>query len=199
MGRQAKGGDFEREISKKLSTWWTKDFNGPTRDDVFWRSSQSGGRATQRAKSGKSTYGSYGDLAAVDPIGTKLLKLFTIELKRGSSYGAPTDLLDALETDCVRPFEACLLQAINSHEQARSVSWMLIAKRDRCRTMVYVPTKLMMERFDPRVLYRGVIKFDLLINQPRTTEKRRVRFVAMALDDFLKRVQPRQIMEMEDL
>ena len=47
MGKSQKGGAWEREFSKYLSLWITEG----ERDDVFWRSSQSGGRATQRAKS----------------------------------------------------------------------------------------------------------------------------------------------------
>lgn len=74
-----KGEDFERQISKKLSLWWTDG----ERDDVFWRTSQSGGRATQRAKSALDTAYSYGDLTFIDPIGKPLCDLLVIEAKRG--------------------------------------------------------------------------------------------------------------------
>jgi len=41
----AKGGEFERDISRFLSRWWTYG----ERDDVFWRTSASGARATTRS------------------------------------------------------------------------------------------------------------------------------------------------------
>ncbi|MCL2347114.1 MAG: hypothetical protein FWC50_02515, partial [Planctomycetaceae bacterium] len=55
------------------------------RDDLFWRSSSSGGRATQRTKQGKRTANSAGDIAAMDADAQELLKIFTFELKVGYS------------------------------------------------------------------------------------------------------------------
>lgn len=132
MNGNRKGSQFERQICKRLSAWWA-----PGRDDVFWRSSQSGGRATQRAKSGKSTFGSYGDIAAVDPIGAPLIKVFTIELKRGKSHGCPTDLIDLPTGLKPQPFEKTLRQVMRSAEQAGSISWLIISQRDRRLCMVY--------------------------------------------------------------
>jgi len=77
--KSSKGSSYEREISKRLSKWWT---NGE-RDDVFWRSQQSGGRATQRAKKGKTTKNQEGDIQAMDPIGQPLIDKVSIELKCG--------------------------------------------------------------------------------------------------------------------
>lgn len=130
----AKGSAFERDICKQLSRWWT----GGKRDDVFWRSSQSGGRATQRMKSGKRTYGSYGDITAVDPIGEPLLKLFTIELKRGRAHRGVGDMIDARPSRRLHPFAKCLLQTYRSAQDARSSSWMLIGRRDFREAIAYV-------------------------------------------------------------
>lgn len=195
MGKAAKGGDFEREICKKLSLWWTGNLEIP-RDDIFWRSSQSGGRATQRAKSGKTTYGSYGDIAAVDPIGTPLIKMFTIELKRGSTHGYPSDLMESSDTKALRPFEAALCQAIRSHEMAGSVGWMLICRRDHKVAMVYVDL-VTMRRFThvPALFDPPCVRYYIVINQPDSVARRRVRFIAWRLDDFLARLTPKQIME----
>jgi len=86
-----KGTDFERLISKKLSLWFCED----KRDDLFWRTSQSGGRATQRLKSGVSTINSCGDIAALSEEGFELTKHILIELKRGYSQAInPLDLID---------------------------------------------------------------------------------------------------------
>jgi len=82
----AKGSNFEREVSKELSLWTT---NG-VRDDIYWRSSQSGGRATIRARQGKKTANSAGDICFIDPIGKPLLDIFVLELKNG--YGGKKSL-----------------------------------------------------------------------------------------------------------
>lgn len=75
----AKGGDFEREVSRFLSLWWTED----ARDDVFWRTSASGGRATSRAMAFKKTKYEHGDITFTDPVAKPMLDLLVIEAKRG--------------------------------------------------------------------------------------------------------------------
>lgn len=179
-----KGSSFERKICKRLSLWWT----GGERDDVFWRSSQSGGRATQRAKSGKRTYGSYGDIAAVDPIGEPLLKLFTIELKRGRSHGHPEDLVDCAATKVQRPFEKCLMQAITAFQAAQSHSWLLICQRDRKVVMVYAEFSLI-KRLDTSV---WPVRYRVLVNQEKGPAMP-LHFAGLPFEDFLKRVAPRDI------
>jgi len=77
----AKGGSFEREISSILSKWWT----GGARDDIFYRSSSSGGRFTARYKRGKQTADHHGDICSIDVCGKPLTDTFSIELKTGYS------------------------------------------------------------------------------------------------------------------
>jgi hypothetical protein len=189
MGGSHKGSSFEREICKLLSCWWSKGIEGVARDDIFWRSSQSGGRATQRAKFGKKTFGSYGDIAAVDPIGIPLLKVFTIELKRGRSHGCPNDLLDCKPSTKPKPFEQCLMQAIDAHKRAGSLFWMLLCRRDGRVSMVYVDLGIV----------RGVRGLPTLAVGPRVyydiklCSGRQLRFLGVKLDDFLSRVKPQDI------
>src|ERR1700761_8442342 len=76
---KAKGNNFEREICKKLSLWITKGSD----DSIFWRSTNSGGRATSRSKIGKKTANSYGDIAALVPLGEEFLRVVNAELKTG--------------------------------------------------------------------------------------------------------------------
>ena len=185
MSRALKGGQFEREICKLLSDWWTDG----KRDDVFWRSSQSGGRATQRAKSGKRTYGSYGDVAAVDPIGEPLMKFATIELKRGSSHGVPWDLIESAPSKAVRVFEGALAQAKRSAMQAQSIGWMLIARRDRKRDIVYLDWRLY-RRLGKR--FECSVTFNLFINQDDDFPVR-YRFVAIRLKEWLQKITKRDI------
>jgi hypothetical protein len=90
-----KGSNFERDICKQLSLWWTQDLDTP-RNDIFWRTSQSGGRATQRAKSKLLTAYSYGDMTFIDPIGKPFIDLFLVEIKRGYTNKInPLDFLDS--------------------------------------------------------------------------------------------------------
>jgi hypothetical protein len=80
--KMAKGGNFEREVSKDLSLWWS---NGE-RDDIFWHTGGSGSRFTSRRKQNKDTAYQGGDITFTDPIGEPLIKMFSIELKTG--YGS---------------------------------------------------------------------------------------------------------------
>jgi len=188
-GGGQKGSGFEREICKKLSLWWTDNKS----DCVFWRSSQSGGRATQRTKKGQKTFGSYGDIAAVDPIGQPLMQMFTIELKRGRSHGSPGDLLDALPPrgKSPPPFEATLLQAMRGCKEAGSAGWLLICQRDRHVPMVYMDWESAF-RFRRCLAGTPFSTFRVQLYYP----KARLRFLAMPLEDFLTSVEPIAIIEM---
>ena len=133
----SKGSAFEREICKRLSLWWTDN----ERDDIFWRTSGSGARATQRSKSKKRTYGQYGDVQAIDPIGEPLVKLLIIEIKRGYSKYTFADLLEKSQNPKVKK---CLIQqfieqAEKSCEDAHSYSWLIISKRNGRVPIIIIP------------------------------------------------------------
>lgn len=77
-GGPAKGAAFERECCRRLSLWLTDG----KRDDLFWRSSMSGGRATLQHRKGKTNLAQVGDICAIDSEGEKLLLHFvSIECK----------------------------------------------------------------------------------------------------------------------
>ncbi|NBW99644.1 hypothetical protein EBR03_08745, partial [bacterium] len=86
----AKGSAWERKFAVELSLWWSCG----QADDWFWRVLGSGGRATNRAKKGKSTSGGYGDICATDAKGQELLDICCFELKRGYSTVSVQDMLD---------------------------------------------------------------------------------------------------------
>jgi hypothetical protein len=99
MSGKSKGGDFEREIARLLSLWWT----GNHREDVFYRSHSSGARFTVRKKSGKDAALQGGDITASDPIGVPLIARWSIEIKTG--YGKKIssginrwDILDCIDS-----------------------------------------------------------------------------------------------------
>lgn len=135
-----KGSNFEREVCKKLSLWWS----GNERDDIFWRTSGSGARATTRSKRRKKTYGQYGDIAADDPIGEPLTKLMTIEVKRGYSNESFANLIENTEHAFAKPclYFQFIQQAQKESEQANTYGWMIIAKRDKRMPIVILPYHL---------------------------------------------------------
>jgi hypothetical protein len=110
-------------MAKALSLW----FSQGEADDWFWRSSQSGGRATQRAKSGKTTENSCGDLAAQNEEARFLLDVITIEIKRGYPKVSIADLYEK-ESGGFHDFVA---QAKKAADLAQTDYWMVIHKRDR--------------------------------------------------------------------
>lgn len=98
MGKE-KGGEFERQLCKAFSYWVT---NG-NRDDIFWRSSMSGGRASLAIKKGTAKRTAQaGDMSYIDMVGSTLLDRFVIEYKfykdlsiSSLIYGEPKDLIIA--------------------------------------------------------------------------------------------------------
>jgi hypothetical protein len=138
MAKSGKGSSFEREICKKLSLWFTNGAN----DCVFWRSSNSGGRATVREKVGKKTQGQYGDIACIDPIGLPLLQHTNIELKRGYNQASPMSIIDAPATAKRQLFEEFIRQSHKDSIRSGAKTWWLIHKRDRRETMIYFPSEI---------------------------------------------------------
>jgi hypothetical protein len=138
----AKGGNYERELSRKFSLWWT---NG-ARDDIFWRTSQSGGRATTRAKKGMTTDGQHGDLAATDPIGFPFIQVLTAEFKCGYEGAYPWQLFDsksARRSKALTQFEKFLRQASKSHRLAgASLGPLLVTRRDRREELVFMNARV---------------------------------------------------------
>ena len=82
MGKR-KGSAFEREISKRLSIWWS---HGKS-DNLFWRTQSSGGRATQRLKKGLSTGNQGGDVTSSDPSTHEFSSILYIECKTYKDIG----------------------------------------------------------------------------------------------------------------
>lgn len=60
-----------------LSRWCSNDL----RDDLFWRSAMSGGRATLHSRKGRKNKSQSGDISAVDRAGAPLIEAFFLECK----------------------------------------------------------------------------------------------------------------------
>jgi len=168
---KGKGSSYERSICKKLSLWLS---NGQS-DDYFWRSSNSGGRATVRNRKGKGTRGHAGDVVGTHPIGERFLDSFTLELKHGYSRYSPFDLIDSMGNLNAHQYRRWIKQARSSQKIAGSRSWMIIHRRNFKKDMVYFPEKrnaaflLSIEDFPYCILKWGKIKI-----------------VGMSLDSFMK-------------
>lgn len=88
-GSKQKGAAFEREVSEALSLW----VSDGERDDLFWRSAMSGGRATVKFKTGKKNQTQGGDISAVHPAGHTFLGQFAVECKFYKELNIETSLL----------------------------------------------------------------------------------------------------------
>lgn len=158
MSKSGKGTAFERGFCRRLSLWWTQDLPEP-RDDVFWRTSNSGGRATTRDKQGKTTRNQHGDVGANDPIGQPLIDLICWELKRGYNAHTLQDLLD-------RPAKGAkpkYLEWIEKAERTRKASgaryWALVVRRDR-REPLFVCSYSLFDVF-PFVRVDGLVSVEM--------------------------------------
>lgn len=185
MSKSSKGSSFEREICTLLSKWWS---NGK-RDDIFWRTSGSGARATTRNKKGKTTFGQCGDVQAVDPIGQPLLDVCSIELKRGYNKYSFMDLIDKPEKAKLQKYELFIKQSIKERKNAGVSFWILITKRDRRKPLVCIPealeTVLELKWNNDKDTYEDDIPF--LVSRYGSSHKQ---IYIRTLEDFLKRYKP---------
>lgn len=188
----AKGGQFEREIAKQLSLWWSKG----RRDDIFWRTSNSGGRASIRHKNSKSTDGQYGDLCASDPLGLPLIRLLTFELKRGYSKSNPFDLLDRPPHAKLQTWEQWIVKAERDCERSGSVTWMIIARRDKREAVVMLPN---LHKASINVLQSDPYPFVNAWVNVHSDDKtcRRLPVQIMLLSDWLDHAQPENLIRLE--
>lgn len=76
-GAYEKGAEFERRTCKTLSLWITAG----ARDDLFWRTAMSGGRATIKMREGSQAKAQAGDIGMIDPEGATFLDNFFVEVK----------------------------------------------------------------------------------------------------------------------
>lgn len=182
-GGSAKGATFERFICKELSKWWTEG----KRDDVFWRTAGSGGRATNRAKTGKTTAGAYGDITALDPIGEPLLKLFCFELKCGYGGWDVLDLIDKGKNMKHSKLQEFWQQASESAQQAHAHYPVVIAKRNQKQPVIVFP----IEFREAVTIYHGPFLYPFL----RTRILCDPVFICL-FSDFLDYVDPKTIYEL---
>ena len=169
----AKGGKFERDFCRQLSLWWTNQ----VRDDLFWRTAGSGGRATTRAKSGKQSAGHAGDITSTDPSSQPLTDLISFELKRGYNSCTIHDIMDKPRSVVLGFVE----QAKESSHIGGTFSWAVVHKRDAGAALIYVPDDL----------YRGLCDHGAnVIRRAASVDISDCILIVARLDDFLEAVTP---------
>lgn len=129
MNTKQKGNNFERDMSRMLSLWWT----GGKRDDAIWRSASSGALTTV----GKGRYLAHtGDFAATDGEAELLFKHVIIEAKRGYSKYSVQDLVDVPEKSrATNPVWEMLTKLITACREQRKTG-LLLWKKDRRDTVL---------------------------------------------------------------
>lgn len=174
-----KGPPFERAIAVRLSEWWS----GGKTDDIFWRTANSGGRATVRHRRGKRAKGIHGDLMATDPDGQSFIDTFLIELKNGYSHHTPFDLVNPYKKNsCV--YEKWITKAEESVKKCEALTWLIIHKRDG-RKPIVVFKNYMMKAFASALSHSSDA---LAVLRPNDES-----YVVWDLEDFLCFLRPGDI------
>lgn len=130
-GGKAKGSSFERQICKALSLWVS---NGE-REDLYWRSAMSGGRATVGRRAGKDLAKHAGDISATSRDGHKLTNHFFIECKFVRDLGIANFVY--MKPSTIRRFWDVAVEQANDHDLAP----MLIAKENNGPVIVVISGK----------------------------------------------------------
>lgn len=209
MSRSHKGTQYEREICRLLSEWWSKGRS----DSVFWRTKGSGGRATVRSRKGKQTDNQCGDVYAVEQEGFPLTNLLIIELKRGYNRFSIMDLVSNPDRNELRSdgamkkkwhhyYDEWISKAITSTQTALVFSWILIVRSDRAQALVYMPWNLVKAlkengAFKSRPKPFVTFQMDIRFKTDKGFEMREVKLSCMLLKDFLNCVTPNMIRHME--
>ena len=179
MAKAQKGSQYERDICKQLSFWLTQDLEKP-RDDILWRCSQSGGRATTRAKQGKKTAYSYGDITFIDPIGKPFIDACLLELKRG--YTKDIGVLDFIDSKKKEPLLSKWWEkGEGERELAGRKYTVIIFRRDGHQSCIFFTSSIFDEMQDWfGVYWKNTIRLTLPASE----------FIVLKLEDFLNWCHP---------
>ncbi len=166
------------------------------RTDLFWRSSQSGGRATTRRKTNRTTAGSYGDMTWTDPLGIPLLSCFTFELKNGYAKQTSSifNFIESVHADKGKLLIEKWIEKVRKEaEYARSISYALVICRGG-KTLIIYPN-----RFHRLIVAEGGYSCSFDLAEDSGPEGSGVLFTrqgvfrVMPLQTFFVNVRPSQI------
>lgn len=171
MGRfnsKQKGAEFERDVCKRLSLWVT----GGRREDAFWRSAMSGGRATVGRRAGKTLDRHAGDISATSPEGHALTDFWYVECKAYKDLGLEGAMLEGQGP--LAKFWRKTCEEATAHGKLP----MLIAKQNMRRIMLVTPVASFLNPYGVHplrhtaaiarlyVLRADVFCFDTVTSQP---------------------------------
>ncbi len=187
--KSAKGSQYEREFAKQLGVWWCG------KEDAFWRTAGSGGRAKGRARRGIDTYGQHGDIGSTRPEGDSLISLLCIELKRGYTGKSMQDLIDRTDKTKPNAWESWISQATESQQQSGSAFWMLVSKRDRKEAVVTVELEFLRTLKEWDCLVGSFFPLSILTADVRdlSSEKKSVMIATFTVADFYKNICPNKL------
>ena len=173
-----KGSSFEKEICKQLSLWFSHD----EREDLFYRTAGSGARSTSRAKRGKTTANSAGDIGYLDASGKPLMEAITFELKCGYNNTDTTSLIDTAPGRKRPQLLEFIEQAVDSAKNAQSKYWAVIHKRNGKQALIHFPMS-MWQQIQELVVNRGNLQITYVSADVHE-------IVSMPFATFLKIVPP---------
>jgi hypothetical protein len=179
-----KGGKFEKDFAKQFSLWWSQKFKTP-RDDIFYKSSGSGGRQTIRKKLGFETANSCGDISALDLIGMPLIGKLNIECKKG--YDKEISVIAFLDSKqrqitIFKWWEKALKEAISNGRKTA----MLVICRDNMQEVVCFDLEIGYKLTDKAEKLKGA-KQIILFDSDQS-------LIMFRLNDFLKFIKPEVFM-----
>lgn len=125
-GSKQKGSNFERLVCRELSLWVTRG----QRDDVFWRSATSGGRATIGLSQGIIRASQAGDLSPIAAAGEALLNHVVVECKHYKEL----DLFSGIVNDTGKLYK--FWNDLITHSFRFGRQPMLIARQNNMPTVV---------------------------------------------------------------
>lgn len=136
-GGKDKGSRYERDVCKDLSLW----VSGGTKEDLFWRSAMSGGRATiARRRTTARVAAQAGDITATAPEGHILTDLYYIEVKRYADLNFGSFLTKGVGT--LAKFWQTAISEASHHGKVP----MLIVREDLNVPILIVPHEAMLAR-----------------------------------------------------
>jgi len=130
-GGKRKGANWERKVCEQLSRMIQPDSD----ETLFWRSAMSGGRSTNRHRQGKKDATQAGDITCIHPAGAWLTEYFFLECKHVRNLQIQLGLLEG--RGALATFWRIAVKDARKHGKHP----MLIAKENRCRTLVVMSGK----------------------------------------------------------
>lgn len=172
-GGKSKGGGFERDVGAKLSLW----ISGGQRKDLICRTVGSGAQFT----TSKYSKGNPGDLMAQHAQAFPLFNKWVIECKFWKSL----DMIRFLSK------EGELYNALNkvyNEAQSSNKRWMLIAKQNHKKEMIFMPSTLLFPKVNSGIEkgFQKTIKPGKVLDYHTLFSDSVDMFV---LDDFLESVE----------